>query len=655
MADHSSKECMSHDGLKRRRDELAAIQCLYDLSIGHVSEDSLGTIMDEVLGAAISLSHADMGNIQLLDNQSGMLKLQVHTGLRPEFLDFFAGVHAGHEAGCGMALMKRQRVVVEDVAQSPVFAGTPAHDILLAAGVRAGQSTPMISRTGRLVGVFFTYYRKPCREEAMGLGYIDLLARQAADIIEQVQIHQALQESNRKISDILESITDAFYAVSADWRLTYINNRCEQWWQGSREELVGRVLWDMFPNYEAAQGYQEHIRAMNERKSVQFETFSSTLGAWVEVSIYPSAEGGLSVYFRDISERKQLEELLARQSEDRFQKIFRDSPSMIAIVSMSDDTYVEANKKFLDTIGYTREEVLGHTAAELKIRVMENDFLEPFLIICREGGEVQNTEFNLRTKSGSIITVLASIAPITFNGELCRIAMMQNITKEKMLEADLLRLDRLNLVGEMAASIGHEVRNPLTTVRGYLQLMQRKAEIFNYQGQITTMIEELDRANTIISDFLSLAKNKVVELKCDNLNTIISILLPMLQSEAYRTGHDIEFDRGEVPDIELDEKEIRQLLLNLVRNGFDAMESGGKLTIRTCVNRDAVLLVVSDTGGGIPKSVLAKLGTPFLTTKENGTGLGLPVCYRIAERHGAKIDVQTSPAGTTFHVYFRGS
>jgi two-component system, sporulation sensor kinase E len=167
------------------------------------------------------------------------------------------------------------------------------------------------------------------------------------------------------------------------------------------------------------------------------------------------------------------------------------------------------------------------------------------------------------------------------------------------------------------------------------------------------MIEELDRANTIISDFLSLAKNKIVELKSHNLNDVVSVLLPMLQSEAYRTGNDLEIDMGDVPDIGLDEKEIRQLLLNLARNGFDAMAPGGRLTIRTCVDKDKVMLAVSDTGGGIPKSVLAKLGTPFLTTKENGTGLGLPVCYRIAERHRAKIDVQTSPAGTTFHVYFR--
>lgn len=220
-------------------------------------------------------------------------------------------------------------------------------------------------------------------------------------------------------------------------------------------------------------------------------------------------------------------------------------------------------------------------------------------------------------------------------------------------EADLLRLDRLNLVGEMAASIGHEVRNPMTTVRGYLQMFLRKDDYAQHRQQFATMVEEIDRANDIISGFLSLAKNKAVEMKRDNLNNVINALSPMLQAEAMRTGHDLQVEMGKVPDVTLDEKEIRQILLNLAYNAFDAMEAGGKLTIATYLENGNVVLAVSDTGKGIPREVMDKLGTPFLTTKKHGTGLGLPVCYRIAERHGAKIDVRTSPQGTTFSIYFK--
>lgn len=224
--------------------------------------------------------------------------------------------------------------------------------------------------------------------------------------------------------------------------------------------------------------------------------------------------------------------------------------------------------------------------------------------------------------------------------------------RQRKDEADLLRLDRLNLVGEMAASIGHEVRNPLTTVRGYLQLFLLRKDYVQHRQQFTTMVEELDRANGIISDFLSLAKNKAVEMKRGNLNDVIKTLFPMLQAEAFRTGHNLKVEMGRIPDIILDGKEIRQMLLNLAYNAFDAMEAGGQLTIATFVEKGHVVLAVSDTGKGIPREVIDKLGTPFLTTKQNGTGLGLPVCYRIADRHGAKINVKTSQAGTTFIVSF---
>jgi len=129
--------------------------------------------------------------------------------------------------------------------------------------------------------------------------------------------------------------------------------------------------------------------------------------------------------------------------------------------------------------------------------------------------------------------------------------------------------------------------------------------------------------------------------------------MPLLMSEAHCTGNDLRVYPGELPDIEMDEKDIRQLLLNLARNAFEAMEDGGTLTIRTSAAGGEVVLAVGDTGKGIPKKILDKLGTPFLTTKENGTGLGLAVCYRIAERHGARIVVDTSPQGATFSVRFK--
>jgi signal transduction histidine kinase len=167
------------------------------------------------------------------------------------------------------------------------------------------------------------------------------------------------------------------------------------------------------------------------------------------------------------------------------------------------------------------------------------------------------------------------------------------------------------------------------------------------------MIQELDRANAIITEYLSLARSKVVELTFQNLNSVVETVFPLIQTYALLTDKCVHLEAEEVPPLGLNEKEIRQLLLNLVRNGLEAMPPGGNLTIRTFKDGEDVVLSVRDEGTGIEPAVLEKLGTPFVTTKDHGTGLGLAVCYSIAARHNAVIEVRTGPAGTTFFIRFR--
>lgn len=340
-------------------------------------------------------------------------------------------------------------------------------------------------------------------------------------------------------------------------------------------------------------------------------------------------------------------------AEERFQSIFHRSPAMIGIFSMANNRHIEANQKYLETLGYTREEVIGRTAKELNLLVdIDDRKYVKLLNTLRTTGEISLPELKFRTKSGKIVTTITTGTLVHIGDEPCRIIIMQDISKEKLLEADMARLDRLNLVGEMAAGIGHEVRNPMTTVRGYLQIFQRKEELGIYQAQLTMMIEELDRANNIISEFLSLAKNKATDLKPGSLNDSLTAIYPLLQADALRTGHAVELKPGPVPAILFDEKELRQLVLNLTRNALEAMPPGGVVTIATSQKDGRVVLAVSDTGRGIPKRLVKNIGTPFFTTKEKGTGLGLSVCYRIAQRHRAVVDFTTGKGGTTFYVSF---
>lgn len=229
---------------------------------------------------------------------------------------------------------------------------------------------------------------------------------------------------------------------------------------------------------------------------------------------------------------------------------------------------------------------------------------------------------------------------------------LNDITEHKVFEEKMAQLDRLNTIGEVAAGIGHEVRNPMTTVRGYLQLFQKKSELAKYHQHLSLMIDELDRANSIITEFLMLSKNKAVQKKQGNLNQVIEAFFPILQAEVFQKGHQLKLATEAIPDSFFDEKEIRQLILNMVRNGLEAMECKGQITIKTYFENRRIIMAIQDTGSGIAQDIMAKLGTPFVTTKEYGTGLGLSICYRIAANHQAQIEVITSSEGTTFKIIF---
>jgi len=164
---------------------------------------------------------------------------------------------------------------------------------------------------------------------------------------------------------------------------------------------------------------------------------------------------------------------------------------------------------------------------------------------------------------------------------------------------------------------------------------------------------ELDRANPIISEFLSPAKNRVIELKMVNLNMVLESILPLIEADSLVTDKYIKLETSKIPELMLDEKEILQLVLNLVRNGLEAMSPGGTVNIKTYEAENEVVLLVKDNGKGIEPEALKKIGTPFVTTKDTGIGLGLAVCYSIAARHGARIDIETCSEGTTFLVIFK--
>ncbi|MDM5326245.1 PAS domain S-box protein [Neobacillus sp. CF12] len=348
---------------------------------------------------------------------------------------------------------------------------------------------------------------------------------------------------------------------------------------------------------------------------------------------------------KEVEERKRMADTLFR-SQERFRKIFESSPCLMAILSQKDLTFMEVNTSWTNFIGYSCDELIHQ-------KINSNHFIdeatETYIDLNKKS---RNKKIRYETKKGEVRSGLLSTELIDIHSEPCLLVVLTDITDRVHLENEMYRLDRLNLIGEMAAGIAHEIRNPMTTVQGFLQLSRNKV------GNLSTdfidlMLEELKRANSIITEFLNLAKNKISLKKKQNLNAIIEALFPLIQAEALRSNKQLKLDLANCPDISLDEKEIRQLILNIALNGLDAMTSNGNLTIKTYKDKETVVLQIKDEGQGINQEVLSKLGTPFFTTKETGTGLGLAICYSVAKRHDAQIEIETGDEGTTFSVRFQ--
>ncbi|QDR82909.1 ATP-binding protein [Sporomusa termitida] len=341
------------------------------------------------------------------------------------------------------------------------------------------------------------------------------------------------------------------------------------------------------------------------------------------------------------------------ESRNRYAALYDFAP--VGYVTFDDKACIrEINLTGAKLLGMERSRLLGMPMAVFIAKDSCKKFFD-HLRSCRLSEKKVITEVRLASLNTAVTDAqLISMPLLNTNGlDLQYRTIIADTTERKLIEKEISRMDRLHLVGEMAAGIAHEIRNPMTTVRGFLQSFLRKKEFALFNSQLELMISELDRANSIITEYLSLARNKPVNQSRQSLNKIIETLLPLMVSDALLKGMVIVTElSADIPDFCLDVQEMRQLLLNLSRNGFEAMAPGGQLTVGTFIEDKQVVLFIKDQGTGIPAELQQKLGTPFLTTKETGTGLGLPICYSIAHRHNASIDVKTGEAGTTFMVRF---
>jgi len=451
---------------------------------------------------------------------------------------------------------------------------------------------------------------------------------------------------------MLERVGGALFALDHGWCFTYLNRAAEALTGMKRETCLGRSIREVLPVFCRSLCFARLLQAAGEERETEFETSELRDGAWLAVQAIPSADG-LTVYCRDITAQKQAA-LELRRAEERFAVAFNAGPNMMSIISCRDLRYLEANASWLAGMGYARAELIGRRVSELNI--WADKYFSELLTACAARRESrQNCEVTFRNRAGEVRTGLAAVEPVCIDGEDCVLSVVNDITPLRRLEKEVARLDRLNLVGQMAAGLGHEIRNPLTVVRGYVQLLAANSGLQDFDEYFALMLGELDQANRVISEYLSLARDRSVRLQEDSLNEILAALRLQLEETAASRDCRVVFRPNACPAVRVDREEIRQLVQNLADNGLEAMPAGGELTIRTETEDGQAVLTVRDEGSGIPPEIYECLGTPFVTTKENGTGLGLAICYSIAARHSARIEVETGPAGTVFSVRFPGT
>lgn len=236
--------------------------------------------------------------------------------------------------------------------------------------------------------------------------------------------------------------------------------------------------------------------------------------------------------------------------------------------------------------------------------------------------------------------------------------MVRDVSELIMLEEQVRQSDRLKTIGQIAAGTAHEIRNPLTAIRGFMQLMGKtlKDRSMLKEGEyVKIMMSELDRVNELVNEFLLLSKPKEIKLALTTIGTVLKEILPVIQNEALLHGISVHHESNPaLRPVWIDKEQLKQVMLNLSKNAIEAMRTGGTLTIRETFSSDKpafLAIVVQDTGPGIPRNVIERIFDPFFTTKQQGTGLGLAICQKIVHDMGGQLEVSSSPAGASFTVW----
>jgi len=501
------------------------------------------------------------------------------------------------------------------------------------------------------------------------------------EIAERKRIEEALRESEIKYRTLVEHIPAITYIAALDETSTtlYISPRqIEQilgfapsewqeegydiWFRQLHPDDRARVIAEVTAGHTSRNPFAMEYRMLTHAGEVVWIRDEAMVAT--DEAGHPLFQHGVMF---DITERKRAEEAL-RVSEEKFSKAFHASPTLIGISTLKDGCYIDVNESFTRITGYSRAEAIGRTSTELNIfaNLEDRDKLAKML---REQGSLHNVEASIRVKSGEVRIGLFSAELIDIRGEQCLLAVVDDITERRRLEAQLHQAQKMEAIGRLAGGVSHDFNNLLTSIMGYTELALLALHPGDpIRSDLEGIQKTAERAANLTRQLLAFARKQVINPTVLNLNDLILNVDKMLRR---LIGEDIELVTLPAPDlgqVKADPGQLEQVLLNLAVNARDAMPTGGKLTIETAnivlgedyahqhpevTPGEYTMLTISDTGTGMTEEVKSRIFEPFFTTKEKskGTGLGLATCFGIVKQNDGHIWVDSElDRGTTFKI-----
>lgn len=327
----------------------------------------------------------------------------------------------------------------------------------------------------------------------------------------------------------------------------------------------------------------------------------------------------------------------------------------VGIVVLDREGRIQAiSRMACEWLGVKRDWVLGLTVEEAFPGFGDEHFLNRSVL---DGITIQDKAFSWRNGDRRFDFIVDSfLMRGVVNEIIYGCYTFKNVSHLRGFEHQIERNDRLAMIGQIAAGTAHEIRNPLTSINGFLQMMGTTLEsagMVKEKQYTDIMLREIKRINELVSEFLLLSRQKEVQYRLVDMEETFAGIIPIVESEALLHGIEIRVLKGEGPFFVVGDSELlKQVMLNISKNGIEAMGKEGTLTIELNNGEMGIEIRISDTGPGIPPYLLDKIFDPFFTTKEEGTGLGLPVCQKIVHDMGGNIRVSSKGFGSIFYISF---